>query len=498
MTEAYTFDGSRSQFGSRLAVLVAVVASVLMGATTGYLVQTVVGVLGGLLFGLAARDLESDALRERVRGSVLLLATAVLIVAAVVAPKATLSDAVLVSMVPAAVGTTTVAATTTVEEAGIPVLSALGRTFLVTAGGTLLAGALAGDVFSTLAVSAWGAFTLAVSNVAFAGFVALQIELLVIGLVAGKAGRAANELDPGGTSPTSTRMGVRDVPLGVWMLIAIQVLVLAVPGGPAFFEYLLGLTGPIGGLLASGLTSVVLHGALTVLAGLLVLLPAVQLGRSVTVKVVGTRPPKTFAYVAGGVAFVGVVIAFTSIPGAVSLVRWVAQRSDAAITAFDSYGVAPAVIGGVTGVLAITAVFVFVLLAVTGLSVVPDRATWFAFAAGTLFVAASAAALSNAPAPAVFVGLASALLVWDLGEYATTIGGELGDPETTKPPEIMHAVVSIGVAALAVTIASLATHFLVPRMTAIPAQRASTALGLVAVSIVAFAYLAYTADDTDS
>lgn len=496
MTGAYTFDDSRSQFGSRAAIAVAVFAAVVLGVGAGYPSQTALGILGGLLFGISAPKIESEQLRDRVRGSVMLLGAAVLVVVAVVAPKATPGAAILVSMLPAAVGATTLAGTTTIEDAGFPVLSALGRTFLVTLAGTILAGALYANVFSSLAGAAWGAYGLGVRNIPLFGFVALQFELLAIGLLVGKAGRAAAELNAREQAGSESPMGVRDVPLGLWALLAVQVLVLSLPGGAALFEAVILIPGLIGLVLEAVLTSIVLHAALLGLAGLLALLPGVQIARNLTVRVVGNRPPKSFAYAAGGFAFVCTVIVLTSIPGVVSLVRWLAQGSDVAISSFDTYGVAPAVLGSLTGVLALTAIFLFVFLAITGLSVVPDTAPWFALAGVTLFVASCAAALTNAPAPAVFVGMASAFLVWDFGEYGTIIGAELGRTATSRSPEVSHALASLGVAGLAVAVASVATHFLVPLMAGLSSERASTALGLLAISIVAFAYLAYTASDS--
>jgi hypothetical protein len=56
---------------------------------------------------------------------------------------------------------------------------------------------------------------------------------------------------------------------------------------------------------------------------------------------------------------------------------------------------------------------------------------------------------------------------------------------------------TVAVGAVAVVVASLATHFFVPVMTAVPRDRALTALGLLAIALVAFAYLANTGAEDD-
>jgi hypothetical protein len=86
--------------------------------------------------------------------------------------------------------------------------------------------------------------------------------------------------------------------------------------------------------------------------------------------------------------------------------------------------------------------------------------------------------------------------VWDAGEYAVTFGSELGQAASTRSVEAVHVFATLAVGAVAVVVASLATHFFVPLMTAVPEDRALTALGLLAVALVALSYLANTGSDT--
>lgn len=487
MTEPYSFDDSRSAPSSRAAVVAAVVAAGVLGVSAGYALQTTLAVLGGLLFGRAAGAMAADDLASRVRGSGLLLGASVFVVVALVLEKDSIAGALLVGMVALAVGLTALASRTTLEAAGLPLLHAVLRSFVVLLLGTLLAAALYAQVVGSIALGLWSAYAANVTAIPFAGLLALQVELLAVGLLATKAGRAASDLDPARVSEPSFQVDVRDVPVAVWVLLAVQFVVLALPGGAATFASLLGVTAPVGAVIAGGLTSPLLHGAFVALACLLTVLPIANVLREVTVLVVGRRAPKSFAYAVGGVVFVALVVAVTSVGPFVDAVFWLVRGTEPATVVFETYGVGPATLGAVTGALAAAGGLLFVLVSTTALSVVPDRTTGFAFGAIGLFGAATAGAFANAPAPAVFLGLAAAVVVWDLGEYATTVGAELGQAPETRSIEISHATGTLAVAGLSVVVASLATHFLVPVMTGVDESRALTALGLLVIALLAFA-----------
>ncbi|MCY4732982.1 hypothetical protein KY092_20850 [Natronomonas gomsonensis] len=73
-------------------------------------------------------------------------------------------------------------------------------------------------------------------------------------------------------------------------------------------------------------------------------------------------------------------------------------------------------------------------------------------AAAGVFVAALAAGIAGSPVLVVFGGVAASLLVWDLGEFAVTLGGEIGHLGSTRRGEIVHTVGATVIAALAVAI----------------------------------------------
>lgn len=498
MSDAYAFDGSRTAFGAKVAVVVAAVAASVLGVSAGYAVQTLLAVVGGATFGFAARDVSEDGLRDRVRGSSLLVLAAVFVVAAVALEKANAVDAVLVGAVVATMSVTTLAALVDPDEALKPVFAALARSFVATIIGALLAAALYANVFTAVVVGSWTLFTAALAVTPMTGFVALQLEFLLVGLLAGRAARAAESLDPSRTAGSTDVVGVFDVPKAVWVLLGVQVLLVAFPGGAWPFEFLLSLTGPAGAVVALVLSSVYLHGAVLLLLVVLAVLPMVAFARRSAVSVFGNRAPKTLAFASGGVGLTAIVILVTSVPGFEWFVTWLAGPESTVTSVVDVYGVGPAVLGGVSGVLLVLGIGLFFYMAAFGLPFVPEHASGFVFAAALLFVAAVAGAFSGAPAPAVFLAMAATLAVWDAGEYAVTVGSELGQAASTRSVAAVHVFATLAVGAIAVVVASFATHFFVPAMTAVPEDRALTALGLLAVALVAFAYLANSGGDGDA
>ena len=94
--------------------------------------------------------------------------------------------------------------------------------------------------------------------------------------------------------------------------------------------------------------------------------------------------------------------------------------------------------------------------------------------------------------------MAGAIAVWDLGEYSTTLGAELGATASTRAVEAVHGLGTLAVGSVAVVVAALATHFFVPALVSIPEGRAYTALGLVTVAILAFASLASSGDEGEA
>jgi hypothetical protein len=92
---------------------------------------------------------------------------------------------------------------------------------------------------------------------------------------------------------------------------------------------------------------------------------------------------------------------------------------------------------------------------------VGDRLDLFGDAAGVqfaslgVFAAAIAAAVDGLHPVAVFGAVAVSLLVWDLGEFAATLGREVGRGGDTRRGELVHAVGALAVAGVSVLAATV-------------------------------------------
>lgn len=91
-----------------------------------------------------------------------------------------------------------------------------------------------------------------------------------------------------------------------------------------------------------------------------------------------------------------------------------------------------------------------------------------------VFVASVSAAIAEVSVPIVVAGVAASLLVWDLGEFAGTLGQELGRAGDALGTELIHMVAATVLAIGSVGVAVA----LVRTLEAVPA--APTAVGLVA------------------
>jgi len=99
------------------------------------------------------------------------------------------------------------------------------------------------------------------------------------------------------------------------------------------------------------------------------------------------------------------------------------------------------------------AVFLFVFSVapiLTALGLLPNRAGAPALTSAGLLVATVGAGVGGAAAPLVFATAAAALLVWDVSEFGTGLTAELGHVPETRRLELLHGVLSVAVAVVAV------------------------------------------------
>ncbi|WP_134670335.1 DUF7519 family protein [Halorussus marinus] len=167
------------------------------------------------------------------------------------------------------------------------------------------------------------------------------------------------------------------------------------------------------------------------------------------------------------------------------LVAFVAGRLDAALAdqfrrlsggVVDFYGAETVVVGLAALVAFLAALGVFALWFCFAIGLVADAVAGPSLAAGGLFVAAAFAGTLDVPLWTVLAGLALALVIWDAGEFATTLGAEVGRRADTRRAELLHAVGTVAVGGLALAAADGVAD-------AIPSA-APTAVGGVTVALV--------------
>lgn len=133
-----------------------------------------------------------------------------------------------------------------------------------------------------------------------------------------------------------------------------------------------------------------------------------------------------------------------------------AQFREVAGSVGTFYGPGTVVLGVMTACLVVAGLLVLAARLLLWLGYLSRRRAGFATASAGLFLATVFAGTLETPALLVFGGLVVSLLVWDAGEYGTTLGEEVGRRARTRSGELVHAggtvaagVVGVG-AALAV------------------------------------------------
>lgn len=115
----------------------------------------------------------------------------------------------------------------------------------------------------------------------------------------------------------------------------------------------------------------------------------------------------------------------------------------------EFYGPETIVLGLTAGVLVLAVAGLFALSVWFTLGFVADRVAGASLAGGGLFLAAAFAGTVGASLPVVLGGLVVALVVWDAGEFATTLGEEVGRLADTRRVELLHSLGSLAVGVLA-------------------------------------------------
>jgi len=181
---------------------------------------------------------------------------------------------------------------------------------------------------------------------------------------------------------------------------------------------------------------------------------------------------------AGGLAVAGPVFDWlvAEVAGRLPSV-FAAQFRDIAASVATFYSPGTVVLGVLTACLVVTGVLALAARLLLWLGYFSSRRAGFATASAGLFLATVFAGTLETPVPLVFGGLVVSLLVWDAGEYSTTLGEEVGRQARTRSGELVHVGGTVAVGVVGV-VAALAVQTLLAGQPVDPSSAATA--GLVA------------------
>lgn len=473
-------------FSGTVAVLVAALAGLALGAAAGNLRYVTATIAGGVVAALGARAIQSKTNARRAVGSVCVVAGV-----SVFAVVASLDGGAVPLLVGAGVGAAAVNAVVSFdEEIERPTVKAVWRSATVLSVGAVLAVCLYADVFGKTFGAVSEMVVGAAASSALSLLVVVQLELLAISELVHWAVPVLDGWLPENRdlrAAVTDRFDLRlwEVPRAYWAVLGLQVFLALSTWGPAWFRGFLDTLSVLGDGLELLLVSGVVHFPLTALLGGLV---AVLLARGLQVLFVGwagSDPPKSVAHAAGGVVTL-------ALAGLLAL-----APADALVTAagtdwsetMSSVGPTAALAGGVAATLFAVAFAQRVLAVVVGPWVTTDSAGGFAVAGGALLVSSLVVADGGGSALAAFVGVAAALAVHDVGSNAVELGSQIGRDAETRAGEAAHAVGGLLVAAGGVAVATLTAFVMGSLSFSPPAWRARLSVALLLVAVLCFAVL---------
>ena len=135
----------------------------------------------------------------------------------------------------------------------------------------------------------------------------------------------------------------------------------------------------------------------------------------------------------------------------------------------------------VTALVALVAGTLLALRLVLWLGYLDHPTAGFALAASGLFAASALAGAAGAGLAVVVPGLVGALVVWDAGEFATTLGHELGGAAPSRRAELVHVGGTVAVGAVGAGLAVAAGGLAPGSLAGGPATVAALAVGLAGV-----------------
>lgn len=164
--------------------------------------------------------------------------------------------------------------------------------------------------------------------------------------------------------------------------------------------------------------------------------------------------PSLFVYGATGTLLAAAVWPVHARLGRVALAAADTETGRRALeTWFGMLGTSGAALAVLASALAVSGLFLLGVRAADAAGLLGDAAG-VQFASLGVFAAAIAAAVDGLPPVAVFTTVALSLLVWDLGEFAATLGREVGRGGDTRRGELVHAVGALAVAGVSILAAT--------------------------------------------
>lgn len=519
-------SGAPTRFGGSLAVAAAVAVALLAGATAGATLATLAAVTGGGAVAGAIALASDGRPGRRALASVATLAGVGAVLAGIVVAGSP-AAATLALAAGGGVGLAGAAAVTRPGTADLPpLIGAAIATAAVTVPALVIAVLVHQGLFRAvggfLAVTAVDLATLG----PFVGLLLLQAAGLVAAALLDRAlptleryasadyerpaaldalrydattgtateggdVAAGSTPDAGGSERAGPSEGVEPAGvvgahLRVIALFGAQLFLLVTGWGPAALDWLLTALGPFGGALRTGLGSGLLLAPVAVAAGLLGAIVLAERLREPVTDLAGRTSPQAVAAAAAGLLAVGLTLATGIGPVGDGLAR-VLEPAVGGDT-LSAVGVGTVLLALTTG-LALAAALTWVgitAVALVGVTLTASTAGGFGAAATLVGAATVAAAQLGAPAPAVFLGVMGAMVVWDVGHNAVGLGRLVGRRTDSARAESVHAGGTLAAGLVGVGLAATGAYLVGP-LGSVPGPRALVALTCTLIALVAFA-----------
>ncbi len=472
-----------------VAAVVGIVTALVVGAGAGLVGGTLLAVLGGLGIGEGARRVAGEDPR-RASGSVAVCLGAVALGGSV-GLGLTTAPSVAIALAVALLSVTIDAGPGFSWEGTREVNYVLRRSAtVVLVLAVLVAAVHAGTPVGLVVVTAT-VWVRVVTASAAGGVVALAAEVLAIvlgfGVVVPILGRwvppgyreGVDQLAEFRTSPT-------DVPITVYVGVFVAALLAINATVASFFADVLALLAPVGPLIAAALTSPLFHAVPTAVLVVFTLVVAAEVARRLVVVWLSPNPPRSGGRAAGGVVAAVLVLVVGALPPVGSAV---AGSSSAEFV--ETFGAATVLMGGTVLAMAGLWITLAATLLLAETKFVTSERAGFTIGSALLVLATIVATLRGASAPVTFVGLAGAILVFDVGEHATDLGAAVAPGSETRRAEVVHATASSLVGGVAVVAGVVGAYVVVPvlprlRVGGGPAWAPRLAVLLALVALVAF------------